>query len=245
MMATNNKPWIIIISGPNGAGKSTFYNRILSQNPFLANAEFINYDNQFAVLKQNTQNVDEETLRRHSLWNLRHKINMAFSENKNIIFETTGAGIKQVARLARQSNYKIYGLHINLKNPELSVARVKHRVDNGGHDVPCDVIFERYEQNINRMPIFMPLEDIAIVLDNSNKKAFMPIFILANGYITDIYECPEYLANTHNIISQKYPSKSYKQLLHTQQEIDIKTMSEEQRENFGQIVISNLLGQIR
>ena len=67
-----NKNWVIIISGPNGAGKSTFHNRILLQNPFLADSEFINYDQEFAGLKQNTsENTDEERLRRHALMKMR------------------------------------------------------------------------------------------------------------------------------------------------------------------------------
>lgn len=241
-----NKNWVIIISGPNGAGKSTFHNRILLQNPFLADSEFINYDKEFANLKQNTsENTDEENLRRHALMKMRYKINTAFAEKRNVIFETTGAGIKQISRQAKQNNFSVYGLHINLQNPELSVARVQHRVEHGGHDVPTNVIMERYAQNQAKLPQLLTLEDVAIVIDNSNKKAFMPIFVLSHGYLTNISECPEYLQDTHTIVKNKYPEKSYKQLLHFQQEVDISTMTEEQRENFGQIVISNLLGQIR
>ena len=43
--------YFITISGPNGAGKSTFYKYLLSNNPFLSDAVFLNYDNEFAKLR--------------------------------------------------------------------------------------------------------------------------------------------------------------------------------------------------
>lgn len=45
------QPWIFIISGPNGAGKSTFYKYVLSRNPFLSDAIFLNYDDTFKKFK--------------------------------------------------------------------------------------------------------------------------------------------------------------------------------------------------
>ena len=46
-----SQKYFITISGPNGAGKSTFYKYVLSNNPFLSDAVFLNYDNEFAKLR--------------------------------------------------------------------------------------------------------------------------------------------------------------------------------------------------
>lgn len=49
-MSTQQK-YFITISGPNGAGKSTFYKYVLSNNPFLSDAVFLNYDNEYSKLR--------------------------------------------------------------------------------------------------------------------------------------------------------------------------------------------------
>ena len=240
-----NKPWVIVVSGPNGAGKSTFYKKILSQNPFLANAEFINYDDTYANLQQTNINSSPVILRRQALSTVRYNIDSAFLNKKNIIFETTGAGIKQVQKQAIQNDYKIYGLHITLKAPELSIARVKHRVKNGGHDVPLDVIFERFNDNKTTLINVLPLENVGIVIDNSGHRAFMPIFVLANRRIASITKCPDFLQETYDTLCTMFPPEPIQNLLQTPQDVNINKMSENQREIFGQVIISQLLNQIQ
>ena len=51
-MKYTKRPFIIIVSGPNGAGKTTFYNQLISENIYLSDAVFLNYDNEIAATKQ-------------------------------------------------------------------------------------------------------------------------------------------------------------------------------------------------
>ena len=82
-------------------------------------------------------------------------------------------------------------------------------------------------------------------MDNSGRKPYMPIFAQCNGYITDFTQCPEYLQKSRNELlnMKEWPQKSVAELLHLQQNIDMSKMTEEQREVFGQIIITNLLNQ--
>ena len=369
MNKRNKKPWLLIISGPNGAGKSTFYKYVVSNNPFLSDSVFLNYDNEIKKLKsmpeysaryeqiaQDTeyniniiqtnaatefrkqmeqiggplnerinqpienkeywhtqyrlfthipvewehikpnlyskkdlarqiagptihdrinakgQNNDwyptykklihnpevqkaiiinraeqekqtlDNFLRKETLKYLRKRINSSFKQKQNIIFETTGAGIERINKQAKSNDYNIFGSHICVLHPEISVSRVQQRVQKGGHDVPIDIIFQRYQEYLAILPRVLPTEDIAIVIDNSGKKPFMPIFCTANGHITNITTCPEYLREIHENIQSSLPEKSIKKLLHLSKDINIKTLTDEQRENFGQIVITNLFG---
>ena len=73
----------------------------------------------------------------------------------------------------------------------------------------------------------------------------MPVFALTDGHITDFVQCPEYLRTIRQELAEKYPQKSVQELLHTETPIELTKMTEQQRENFGQIVMSTLLGQIR
>lgn len=190
--------------------------------------------------KQKTDALNAE-IRRQTLKTLRTNINTSFATSKNIIFETTGAGIPQIQKQARKYNYHIYGSHICVFHPEISVTRVQHRVDNGGHDVPYDVILQRFETHSKKLLDIIQQEDTAIVIDNSNKKPFNPVFVLSNKHLINFTICPEYLTNIHQQIKQVYSEQSIQELLQLQHHIDIKKLSEKQRENFGQIILTNLL----
>ena len=190
--------------------------------------------------KQKTDALNAE-IRRQTLKTLRTNINTSFATSKNIIFETTGAGIPQIQKQARKYNYHIYGSHICVFHPEISVTRVQHRVENGGHDVPYDVILQRFETHSKKLLDIIQQEDTAIVIDNSNKKPFNPVFMLSNKHLINFTICPEYLTNIHQQIKQVYSEQSIQELLQLQHHIDIKKLSEKQRENFGQIILTNLL----
>ena len=54
-----------------------------------------------------------------------------------------------------------------LDNPDLSIARVKARVIQGGHDVPIPKIIDRYERTMNLLLEVIRLSDRAFIFDNS------------------------------------------------------------------------------
>ena len=190
----------------------------------------------------------ETSVQRTAGENILKKMFTAFEKGENIIFETTGAS-HNACRFAHNArtvyHYNVFSFHPYVLHPKLSVARVQQRVANGGHNVPTDVVLQRYERSLKRLSTLLSEVDIGIVMDNSGKRPYMPIFAQTHGYIVDFAQCPEYLQPTRSEMTAKMPQKSVKELLHLQQDIDITKMTEEQRENFGQIVISNLLGQIR
>ena len=175
--------------------------------------------------------------------NVRTQYQTAFDNKQNIIFETTSLG-GQIKKLAIRNNYQIYGLHICVFRPEISVARVKHRVLHGGHDVPKTLIYKRYADNLALLPKALPTENIAVVIDNSTKRAFTPVFALSDGHITNFSTCPEYLLPAHTNTNTLYPERSVKDLLNLDKAPDIKKMTEEQRENFNQMIITKLLSKI-
>ncbi len=176
------------------------------------------------------------------------KIKSSLESGKSFILETTG-GAHRILTLVKEARqlygYNVCSFHPYVLRPELSVARVQKRVANGGHDVPKDKILMRYDRSLKNLPQILSDVDIGIVMDNSGNKPYIPIFAQVKGNIVDFAQCPEYLQPAYSQMVEKMPKKSVKDILHLQQDIDMSKMSEEQRENFGQIVISNLLGQIR
>ena len=197
--------------------------------------EFISYTSQLSNLNL--------VVARNASKRLRKKIHDAFTNSKNIIFETTSPA-QRMRSSAEHYGYDIYGFHICVSEPELSVARVQHRVKNGGHDIPQPVIFQRYQDNISMLSKSIITETAAIVIDNSNKKPFTPIFALSKQHIINIAECPDYLQKTYNKLSKKLPHESLTQLLNLQPDLDIKGLPSDQRKTLLQIMLLHLMGKI-
>ncbi len=92
---------------------------------------------------------------------------------KNFAFETTAAGTNYVKHLrnACQSGYEINLIYLWLSSPDLAVKRVEHRVVEGGHHVPEEVIRRRFKAGLkNIIQHYLPLAHTALILDNSSEQ---------------------------------------------------------------------------
>ena len=66
--------------------------------------------------------------------------------------------------------YFIKCVYVLTVDPLINVARVKTRVDAGGHDVPREKIVSRYKKALANIPVLIELCDIMHVYDNSDEK---------------------------------------------------------------------------
>ena len=66
-----------------------------------------------------------------------------------------------------ENGYKTYLYFVCLESPELNKARVKDRVVLGGHDVPPDLIEQRYYKTLSLVKEVSNLVDKAFFIDNS------------------------------------------------------------------------------
>ncbi|MBY5285718.1 zeta toxin family protein, partial [Anabaena sp. PCC 7938] len=86
-------------------------------------------------------------------------------------FETTLAA-RNFARFLRECQAKGYIINLIyfwLQSPELAIARVRRRVESGGHNIPEETIRRRYERGKkNLIELYLPLCDRWIIYDNSN-----------------------------------------------------------------------------
>lgn len=161
----SSAPTLHILAGPNGAGKSTLYEtRLKGAYP---NAEFVNadllakshYGHHAVTLEeaQTGQRLAEE--RRAAL----------MAARKDLITESTFSHPSKLdlVKEAKSLGYRVFIHHVNVRKPELSIARVSSRVDKGGHPVPEDKIRERYERNKEIIRAAVLVADRAVVWDNS------------------------------------------------------------------------------
>ncbi|RKS00591.1 putative ABC-type ATPase [Flavobacterium sp. 102] len=171
---------LYIIAGCNGAGKTTASFTILPE--ILDCKEFVNADE----IAKGLSPFQPEKVSFEAGRIMLHRINELFELNQNFAFETTLAtkSYKSKVIKAQKQGYTVTLLFFWLQNVELAIERVKTRVQEGGHNIPTEVIKRRYRNGIiNLFDIYLPLVNEAMIFDNSEGK---PVLIAEKTFETEI-----------------------------------------------------------
>ncbi len=171
---------LYIIAGCNGAGKTTASFTILPE--ILDCKEFVNADE----IAKGLSPFQPEKVSFEAGRIMLHRINELFELNQNFAFETTLAtkSYKSKVIKAQKQGYTVTLLFFWLQNVELAIERVKTRVQEGGHNIPTEVIKRRYRNGIiNLFDIYLPLVNEAMIFDNSEGK---PELIAEKTFETEI-----------------------------------------------------------
>ncbi|PSL33471.1 zeta toxin family protein [Chitinophaga ginsengisoli] len=156
-------PELYIIAGCNGAGKTTASYTVLPE--MLDCREFVNADGIAAGLSPfNPEKVAFEAGRI-----MLQRIEHLLLEMSDFAFETTLSTRSYVplVKKAQQQGYNVTLLYFWLSSPEFAIQRVAQRVEEGGHNIPEDVIIRRYYRGIhNLMNLYIPICNNWIVVDN-------------------------------------------------------------------------------
>lgn len=89
----------------------------------------------------------------------------------SLSFETVMSSPDKVAllRKAQALGYRTYLYYIATDDPSINVARVKARVNLGGHDVPEDKITQRYHRSLDLFTGAIKHSNRACLFDNSRQ----------------------------------------------------------------------------
>ena len=171
-------PHLIIIAGSNGSGKSTSAPSLLKDS--LEVADFVNAD----VIAQGLCAFQPENAAIQAGRIMLDRIHELANKNINFAFETTLASrtfAPWIYKL-KEKGYQFHLVFLWLKNPELSILRVKERVKSGGHFVPEETIRRRYTSGLkNFFKLYRPLTDSWQLYDNSNANQLSLIAYEAKG----------------------------------------------------------------
>jgi len=140
----NNKAQIFVIAGPNGAGKTTSAKKLLPE--ILQCEEYVNADAVAASLSPfHPDNVAMQAGRL-----MLERIDYLSNQGVDFAFETTLASKTFIKFLCecKSKGYAVNILFLWLHSPQLAIQRVRSRVEQGGHDIPQDVIIRRYYRSI-------------------------------------------------------------------------------------------------
>ena len=167
-------PRLFIISGCNGSGKTTASYSILPE--MLDCSEFVNSDEFAKSLAPFNPEKAYVGASRYMLL----KMKLLLERKADFCIETTLAtrSLLKTIKLAQEQGYYVTILYLWLNSPDLAVARVKARVEAGGHNIREETVRRRYHVGLHYLfRDFMPLCDRWILCDNSN----VPFSIVAEN----------------------------------------------------------------
>ena len=155
---------IIIIAGPNGAGKTTLAREFLpneAECPTLINADLL-------AGGLNPLQPERAAIQAGRL--MLEMIDACVRRGENFAFETTlsGRGYARMIPRWQEQGHWVTLVFLRLSSPEAAISRVRQRVEQGGHDVPEDVIRRRFHASWGNLEqIYRHLVDEAVIYDVS------------------------------------------------------------------------------
>jgi len=178
------EPVLVFLAGSNGAGKSTFFRDYLKPLglPFI-NADEIAQELREAASPGETEGLDRLAFEKAE--ELRSSILEArLSFCTETVFSDPQGGKLDFLQKARASGYTVFLVFIGISSPELSIARVMQRVEQGGHDVPDDRLIGRYPRTLANLRDAIPLVNEAFLFDNSSdQNPFRLVAIYSEGQV--------------------------------------------------------------
>ncbi|MDR3735435.1 MAG: AAA family ATPase [Acidobacteriaceae bacterium] len=171
------RPQLWVFAGPNGAGKSTLVRtywvaaRIPVVNPDEI-ARSIKPDHRGEAMIMLQAGKEAAKLRREHLTSAR-----------SFAIETTLSGHSELRIMedAHAAGFKVNLIFLGIAGPETSLARVRGRVRDGGHDVPASDIRRRYARTMTNLGIALKLADRSFVLDNQGKRRPRLLLVIDEG----------------------------------------------------------------
>ncbi|TMV05742.1 hypothetical protein FE781_17000 [Paenibacillus thermoaerophilus] len=163
LISQEDRPTMTVFAGVNGAGKSTL-TKILAHN----NKDFLIIDADAIARRLNPSDpakanvaAGRQTIR---------LVNDCITKGKNFTIETTlsgGNALRQM-KAAREQGFHINLYFLGLDSVYLHIERVAQRVATGGHDIPEDLIRQRYKTSLENLPKAMQLSDNVYLIDNTD-----------------------------------------------------------------------------
>ncbi len=158
---------VYIIAGPNGSGKTTFAKLFLPE--YVNCPNFVNAD----LIAQGLAPFEPRTAVIKAGKLVLQQIHEYAERGVDFAFETTLSGKSYVSLLAdlKSKSYTLHLFFLWLPGAELAIARIKERVQEGGHHVPAEDVRRRFARGINNFfSLYDPLVDSWMLFDNSKVK---------------------------------------------------------------------------
>ncbi len=185
---------LYIIAGCNGAGKTTASKRFL---PAILNCrQWVNADE----IAYGLSPLDPQSVAFQAGRLMLERIQELLHQNETFAIETTLStrAYRNLVLQAQAKGYQVELVFFYLPSPQIAISRIAHRVKNGGHYVPDDVVIRRYHRGLmNLKEIFMPIVNRWTVYRYENHS----YTVIAKGRKGDTYDLTDQTLMTESDIT--------------------------------------------
>lgn len=158
---------LYVLAGVNGSGKSSIGGATFES----CGVVYYNPDAAAKKLKAIHPDMTQPIANGHA-WKLgKEMLEKAIRRRETFAFETTLGG-KTITSLlidAAKAGVKVKVWYAGLNSADLNIARVKARVDSGGHDIPEEAIRRRWDGSRRNLLKLLPYLDSLRLYDNSEE----------------------------------------------------------------------------
>lgn len=158
-------PVFHLLAGPNGAGKSTLYRALANSGTLDGELEFVNAD---LYEREHLQHVADLQKRSEAARD--------WADGRRDALLKAGAGFVSETVFSHESKldlisqaqslgYQVVLYIVAVGDPKRLLARVRQRVQEGGHNVPAKRILARYPRTMDNLRKAVRLADLAFVYD--------------------------------------------------------------------------------
>ena len=157
-----------IIAGSNGSGKTTFAREYLPNYAKCNN--FVNAD----LIAQGLSPFSPVAASIKAGRLLLERVHQFVERKMDFAIESTLSGktYTTILKSIKEKGYSIHIFYLWIPDIRLAKARIKQRVQDGGHDVPEGDVTRRFKRSSdNFVEIYKPLCDSWIIFDNSSERS--------------------------------------------------------------------------
>jgi predicted ABC-type ATPase len=156
---------IYLLTGVNGSGKSSIGGAAITAR----GVHYYNPDTAAQELRKIHPSMKQPIANSHA-WTLgKDMLEKAITHKETFAFETTLGGntITNLLIKAAEEGMKVKLWYAGLESVELNLARVKARVEQGGHDIPEADILKRWDSSRRSLIKLLPHQHSLRLYDNS------------------------------------------------------------------------------
>jgi predicted ABC-type ATPase len=137
-------PRVVVLAGPNGAGKTTASRNLVRDE--LGISHFVNAD----TIARGLSGFTPESAALAAGRVMVHRLRDLAAERADFAFESNLASLSLASwlRSLQGSGYRVLLIYLWLPSVELAIARVRRRVDEGGHFVLDEVVRRRHGRGL-------------------------------------------------------------------------------------------------
>ena len=156
---------IWVLAGTNGAGKSSIGGAMIR----ASGADYFNPDEAAQQILDANPGITLTEANSAAWFEGKRLLERAIADRGNFAFETTlgGATIAKLLAQAIAAGIEVHVWYVALATPELHLARIRARVERGGHDIPERDVRRRYDASRQNLIDLMPGLASLRVYDNS------------------------------------------------------------------------------